>query len=102
MKLSHFIEDMTDLSRAERAENILLGVLSNLRNATDNAYKDYIDHERRDECLGWEAKIDRGEFGEKELKAHRLAAEKLGAYRALGRAATLLEDELHKMRADES
>ena len=68
------------------------GLLDRLQARADNAYCDYIGQERRDECLGWEIKVERGTFGEAELKAHRAAAEKLGRHRALQEAANLLHE----------
>ncbi len=70
------------------------GLLDRLQARADNAYCDYIGLCRRDECLGWEAKIEHGEFGEAELKAHAAAAEKLGRHRALQEAANLLNEML--------
>jgi len=61
-----------------------------LQTRADNAYCDYIGQLRRDECLGWEIKVERGKFGEAELKAHCAAAEKLGRHRALHEAAGML------------
>lgn len=63
-----------------------------LRARADNAYCDYIGLCRRDECLGWEAKVEKQIFGEAELKAHKDAAEKLGRHRALQEAANLLHE----------
>lgn len=61
-----------------------------LQTNAENVYFDYIEQLRRDECLGWEVKVERGKFGEAELKAHCAAAEKLGRYRALCEAADML------------
>lgn len=72
----------------------LTDVLERMRARADNAYCDYIGHERRDECLGWEIKVEKGLFGEAELKAHRAAAEKLGRHRALHEAANMLAEVL--------
>ena len=69
-------------------------LLERLRARADNAYCDYIGQLRRDECLGWEIKVERGKFGEAEMKAHCAAAEKLGRHRALHEAANLLEEDL--------
>ena len=66
------------------------GLLDRLQAKADNAYCDYIGLCRRDECLGWEAKTEKGIFGEAELKAHKDAAEKLGRHRALQEAANAL------------
>ena len=68
------------------------GLLDRLQARADNAYCDYIGLCRRDECLGWEAKVEKQIFGEAELKAHKDAAEKLGRHRALQEAASLLHE----------
>ena len=65
-------------------------LLERMRARSDNAYCDYIGQLSRDECLGWEIKVERGKFGEAELKAHCAAAEKLGRHRALNEAANML------------
>lgn len=72
----------------------LTDVLERMRARADNAYCDYIGQLRRDECLGWEIKVERGKFGEAELKAHCAAAEKLGRHRALHDAANMLAEVL--------
>lgn len=72
----------------------LTDVLERIHAMSDNAYCDYIGQLRRDECLGWEIKVERGKFGEAELKAHCAAAEKLGHHRALHEAANMLGDVL--------
>lgn len=72
----------------------LANVLWRMRAKADNAYSDYIEQLRRDECLGWEIKVERGKFGEAELKAHCAAAEKLGRHRALHEAANMLSEAL--------
>jgi len=73
-------------------------LLERLRARADNAYCDYISHMRCDECLGWEIKVERGKFGEAEMKAHRKAAEALGRHKALHEAASLLAEVLNKNR----
>lgn len=65
----------------------------------DNAYVAYIDQLRRDECLGWEIKAERGAFGEAELKAHKNAAELLGRHRALHEAAKELREAASRIAA---
>lgn len=77
-------------------EAMLTDMLERMRARADNAYIDYIGQERRDECLGWEIKIERGVFGEYELKAHRAAAEQLGRHRALHEAIGMLTEVLLK------
>ena len=69
-------------------------VLERMRARAENAYCDYIGQLRRDECLGWEIKVERGKFGEAEMKAHCAAAEKLGRHRALHEAANMLAEVL--------
>jgi len=72
----------------------LTALLERMRARSDNAYCDYIGQLRRDECLGWEIKVERGKFGEAEMKAHCAAAEKLGRHRALHEAANMLAEVL--------
>jgi hypothetical protein len=76
----------------------LTDVLERMRARADNAYCDYIGQLRRDECLGWEIKVERGKFGEAEMKAHCAAAEKLGRHRALHEAANMLAEVLRLTR----
>lgn len=52
----------------------------------DNAYLEYIVQSRRDECLGWEIKVERGTFGNAELVGHTKRGELLGRHRALTEA----------------
>ena len=61
----------------------LLALRERLRARSENAYCDLITIARRDESLGWESKVERGEFGKKELDAHTASGEKLGRHRAL-------------------
>ena len=76
-------------------------LIDRLRARADNAYCDYISICRRDECLGFEAKVEKGIFRDAELKAHKDAAEKLGRHRALHEAANLLEELLKKEATNE-
>lgn len=62
--------------------HLLNALISRIQAWADNAYCDYIGHQRRDECLGWEAKVDQGKFGINELEANKAAAERLGRHRA--------------------
>ena len=68
----------------------LTSLLSALRARADNAYIEYVSKCRKDECLGWEIKVERGEFGIAEMQAHCAAAEILGRHRALHEAANLI------------
>ena len=77
------------------AEDLLLNdklkdLLRILNARADNTYCDYIGLCRRDECLGWEAKVEKLAFGDAELKAHKDAAERLGQHRALQEAANMI------------
>jgi len=68
-------------------------LIERLQTRADNAYVDYIGWCRRDECLGWEAKVEKGVFGLAELEAHKKSAEALGRHRALQEIANLLSVE---------
>ena len=63
-----------------------------MRAIADNAYCAYIGQLGRDECLGWEIKVERGKFGKPEIEAHCKAGELLGRHRALHEAAGMLEE----------
>ena len=80
----------TPTGAASELMDVLGGLRKSLQARADNAYCDYIGICRRDECLGWEIKVEKGLFGAAELKAHTDAAEKLGRHRALQEAANLL------------
>lgn len=88
------MENAQTENSATGGASALTDVLERMRTRADNAYCDYIGQLRRDECLGWEIKVERGKFGEAELKAHCAAAEKLGRHRALYEAAKMLEEAL--------
>ena len=74
----------------------LTSLVARLRGRGDNAYLDYIFQSKRDECLGWEVKVEKGLFGHPELAAHTLRGEFLGRHRALYEAAKLIEEELKR------
>ena len=82
----------------DNVKSDLTAVLESIRARADNAYCDYISQCRRDECLGWQIKSERGKFGEAELKAHCTAAEKLGRHRALHEAANMLAEVLRSIK----
>lgn len=88
------VEQLQTENNAACGASALTDVLERMRARADNAYCDYIGQLRRDECLGWEIKVERGKFGEEELKAHCAAAEKLGRHRALHEAANMLAEVL--------
>lgn len=88
------MENAQTENSAAGGASVLTDVLERMRTGADNAYFDYIGQLRRDECLGWEIKVERGKFGEADLKAHCAAAEKLGRHRALHEAAKMLEEAL--------
>lgn len=62
-------------------------LLSDLRSRlwarSENAYINMISVARKDESLGWEIKVQRGEFGRNELDSHTKMGELLGRHRAL-------------------
>ena len=72
-------------------------LLAKLQARADNAYFDYIELCRRDKALGWEIKVEKGLFGDAELKAHKDAAEQLGRHRALSEVINLLRDEISEL-----
>jgi hypothetical protein len=53
---------------------MLLSLIERLQARADNAYCEMIAIARKDESLGWEIKVERGEFGRAELDAHCAAA----------------------------
>lgn len=73
-------------------KEILNALQGRLQARSENAYCDMIGIARRDESLGWEIKVERGEFGRKELDAHCAAAEKLGRHRALAEACLEIQE----------
>lgn len=77
---------------AKVSDKTLDALVERLQAMTDNAYCEYIGRLRRDECLGWEIKTERGLFREPELKVHRAAEESLGRHRALSEAAALVRE----------
>ena len=93
------MENAQTENSAAGGASALTDVLERMRARADNAYCDYIGQLRRDECLGWEIKVERGKFGEAELKAHCAAAEKLGRHRALHEAANMLAEVLRSNMA---
>lgn len=93
------MEQLQTIEGAACGMSDLTAVLERMRARADNAYCEYIEQLRRDECLGWEIKIERGKFGEAELKAHCSAAEKLGRHRALHEAANMLDEVLRSNAA---
>jgi hypothetical protein len=73
-------------------------LLTHLEALRDNAYFEYIGHCRRDECLGWEAKIDYQKFGLPEIEAHKRAAEWLGKHRAYANAVKCVESAICELK----
>ena len=67
--------------------------IERLKARAENAYVRYIQCCGRNECLGLEAKIEKGVFGLTELEAHKAASEMLGWHRAYMDAIKLLIDE---------
>lgn len=80
---------MTSHSEAQSNETVS-SLAERLRARASNAYFDYIAQCRRDECLGWQAKVEQNAFGWPEIAAHTKAGELLGRHRALNEAADAL------------
>lgn len=64
-----------------------------------SAYCDMISVAKRDESLGWEIKVKRGEFGIKELDSHTKIGELLGRHRALVEACREIDKVLNGTNA---
>jgi hypothetical protein len=86
-------EKPTDESRV-KSTHLLADLRSRLWARSENAYCEMISVARKDESLGWQAKVDRGEFGHNELTAHCRGAELLGRHRALAEACREIDDVL--------
>jgi hypothetical protein len=68
-------------------------IINRLQAKSENAYIGYINAHRKDECLGWEAKVLHNKFGEKELKAHKKAQEWFGKHCAYLDAIEVIKEE---------
>lgn len=79
--------------------SLLADLRSRLWARCENAYCDMTAVARRDESLGWEIKVERGEFGRKELDSHTKMGELLGRHRALAEACREI-DEVLKANAE--
>jgi len=77
----------------ERSVSELNALLERFDAISANTYHQYIGLCGADECLGWEAKVDCREFGNKELQAHKDAQEMLGRHRAFAEAAKMIREE---------
>ena len=91
-------ENMNELkpTESETGAAVVLQRLVSLRERlwarSENAYCDMIGIARKDESLGWEIKVERGQFGRKELDAHCAGGEKLGRHRALAEACREIDE----------
>ena len=84
------------MANSNPTEDPVTALIDRLRARADNAYHQYIGQSGVAECLGWEVKVEKGEFGWAELEAHTKRGELLGRHRALHEAATLIEEELKR------
>jgi len=74
----------------ERNSSLVEGIrklADELHERASREYCSYVEQMRREECLGWEAKIEAGQFGDKELAGHTYAGTLLGRHRALAKVA---------------
>ena len=94
---------MSEQESASGAQVPCISLLADLRSRLwarcENAYCDMTAVARRDESLGWEIKVERGEFGRKELDSHTKMGELLGRHRALAEACREI-DEVLKANAE--
>ncbi|MCG2680733.1 MAG: hypothetical protein L6455_12340, partial [Kiritimatiellae bacterium] len=74
--------------------SLLADLRAHLWARCENAYIEMISVARRDESLGWEIKVKRGEFGRKELDSHAKMGELLGRHRALAEACCEIDEVL--------
>lgn len=79
------------IDAAGEVETLRSNIVRRLQSASDSAYCEYIRTLQRTECLGWEAKVKSGQFGEQELKAHNMANEYLGEHRAYLKAVSVVD-----------
>ena len=103
---------MSEHKNASGATVPCISLLADLRSRLwarcENAYGDMISVARRDESLGWEIKVERGEFGRKELDSHAKIGELLGRHRALAEACREMDevlkanDRLHGLEGSEA
>jgi hypothetical protein len=70
----------------DAAETYHKAILKHLTNFADDEYVRGCNLLRRPECLGWEAKIKAGKFGEAEMNAHKEANLAFGAYQGISAA----------------
>ena len=86
-------------TETQRTEELgtLESLSERLKARAENAYLEMLCCARKDEALGWEIKVERGEFSRMELDAHSAIAERLGRYRALMEAHILLAEALKGM-----
>jgi len=87
-------QSQKETAAPDSAGSELTPLLERLIARKENAYIEYIARCRKDECLGWEAKVDHGKFGENELKAHKDAQEMLGRHRAFADAIDMIVEAL--------
>jgi hypothetical protein len=65
-------------------------IIGELKQQSDIAYVNYVNQMRKNECLGWEAKVKCGEFGRVELDAHNRASSEFGKHQAFNEAIRML------------
>jgi len=99
MDWSHALDELDRFTRENDAlreahKRIIEKVLAK----SQNAYEDYISKLRCDECLGWEIKVERGEFGKREFDAHCAANQLLGKHRAYHDVLGLLRAAIDEVR----
>ena len=67
-------------------------IIDHLRSKSTEAYLNYIRLHKKQECLGFEAKIASGEFGTHELESHKKAQEWYGKHCAYSDAIRIIND----------
>ncbi len=82
--------------------SILNKLLDRLAANGSNTYIKYIELCRKDECLGFDAKIDCKRFGYSELQAHKDAQEYLGRYRAINEVLEIINESINEINNSSS
>lgn len=65
-------------------------IIVKLKKQSDMAYIEYLNQLKRNECLGWEAKVKKGTFGQAEYEAHNTANVEFGRHQAFNEVIRML------------
>lgn len=74
-------------------------LLEDLKKKSDEAYIDMLHQARKKECLGVDAKLKSGEFGDAELNAHIKCGELFGRHVAFSQARNMILNEIQNLKS---